>query len=118
MSKDEKHLHIKSATEIKQTPLENNEEIYKIKGKKQKKTSTKSKHKHTYEECLLLSEDKVCRATYCTLCGKIGDRFIFETVPYNDRFNRMLTDEEIIEKYKHLKSFEVDDTFLCKELKF
>jgi hypothetical protein len=48
MSKDEKHLHIKSATERKQTPLDNDTQSKNI-NKKSKPTQKKSKHKHDYQ---------------------------------------------------------------------
>lgn len=48
MSKDEKHLHIKSATEIKQVPIENDTQS-KSNKRKSKPTQKKSKHKHDYQ---------------------------------------------------------------------
>lgn len=47
------------------------------------KAKAKSKHKHHYEECLIqydidfLKEKCIHTAlgSYCTICGKIGDRF-------------------------------------------
>ena len=47
------------------------------------KSNHKSKHKHHYEECLIQYEFaftgkhhlNTSLHTYCTICGKIGDRF-------------------------------------------
>ena len=45
----------------------------------QKKPPKKAKHKHDYQPCILVYERKYDRkrpkvpATYCSICGKIGD---------------------------------------------
>ena len=46
------------------------------------KISKKSKHKHNYEECLIQCNSSIIKGhiitslhSYCTICGKIGDRF-------------------------------------------
>ena len=47
------------------------------------KSNRKSKHKHQYEECLIqynlnhINKDTIITSlqSYCTICGKIGDRF-------------------------------------------
>lgn len=92
--------------------LEN--DIPKHKKKKESsisKSNSKSKHKHEYAECLLV-EDKSktpYKATYCKICGKIGDLMLFDTVPYGNYEYRMLNANEMIEKYKDLKCFYVDN---------
>lgn len=42
------------------------------------KAKAKSKHKHRYEECLIqykLNNIFTDLRSYCTICGKLGDRF-------------------------------------------
>lgn len=46
------------------------------------KAKKKSKHKHQYEECLIQCNSSIRKGriitslhSYCTICGKIGDRF-------------------------------------------
>lgn len=77
---------------------EDKNEIPKYKKKMKSNTSKsnrKSKHKHHYEECLLYYKfsfgNKNCIHTelssYCTICGKIGDRF--------------KEDKSIVKNYEH-----------------
>ena len=99
------------------------EEIPKHKKKTKSNTSkskVKSKHKHQYEECLLQYDstftytNKTVRmtslASYCTVCGKIGDKLkddksivkdYYQII--NSPFGKVTTcisDEELYEKYK------------------
>lgn len=75
------------------------------------KSSTKSKHKHEYAECLLIHDKHPHRATYCKICGKIGDLYFFETMKTEDGLYLQLDDDEVFEKYKNLEKIEVDDIF-------
>lgn len=75
------------------------------------KSSTKSKHKHEYKECLLIEKEYPHRATYCKICGKIGDIHLFETEPYRDGMWKMLDYDEVYEKYKDLEKIEIEDIF-------
>ena len=75
------------------------------------KSSTKSKHKHKYVECLLIHNNHPHRATYCKICGKIGDLYFFDTEPYKDGMCRMLDYDEIFEKYKDLEKIEIEDVW-------
>jgi hypothetical protein len=86
-------------------------EIPKYKKRSLKPTTKKSKHKHLYEECLLIDvNEKVCRATYCLECGKIGNLFILETTDdVIGKYRRMLNKKEIMDKYKDLPKKYVDD---------
>lgn len=63
MSKDEKYLHIKSATEIKQTPITNDIQS-KSNKRKSKPSVKKAKHKHDYQ---IINIDK------SFISGKLGD---------------------------------------------
>lgn len=75
------------------------------------KSSRKSKHKHEYKDCLLIDRSKykhICKALYCTICGKIHDLRFGESVK-EGRWYRPLTNEEILEKYKDLEKIYVDD---------
>ena len=92
------------------------------------KANKKSKHKHQYQECLLQYEfnfaGKKCINTslssYCTICGKIGDRFKEEksivknykrTVDTSTgRCYQMISDEKLYERYHNkLSVFFVED---------
>lgn len=75
------------------------------------KSNTKSKHKHEYIECLLIENNRPHRATYCKICGKIGDIKFFETKSYKDGRCVMLNSDEVLEKYKNLEKMEVQDIF-------
>lgn len=60
------------------------------------KSNRKSKHKHQYEECLIQypitfagkSYTKTGLYNYCTICGKIGDRFP-ETELYKKHYHKL-----------------------------
>lgn len=73
------------------------------------KSSTKSKHKHEYKPCLLIHNKHPHRATYCKICGKIGDLQLFETELYRDGIWRLLDYDEIFEKYKDLEKYYIED---------
>ena len=94
------------------------------------KSNRKSKHKHHYEECLIQYRftfaGKTCLNTglhtYCTICGKINERFkenksivkdYVRTVdtPIGKCYSR-ISDEELYEKYHNkLPVFFVDDIY-------
>ena len=94
------------------------------------KSKEKSKHKHEYtEKCIIKyptpylkylngKEFSVYVTTYCKHCGKVGDSVSTYTEDYvHDEFlnrpiKRRMTDEEILEYYKDLPIFEVDDMFV------
>ena len=46
---------------------------------------------------------------YCKICGKIGEKYFFETVPTDNNMHRMLNSDEIYEKYKDLEQVQIDD---------
>ena len=77
---------------------------------KEKVRTSKSKHKHLYEPCLLKDDSNglYSRGEYCSICGKIGKVNYLESVP-SERpgFSRLLTSNEIKEKYKDLKTFTI-----------
>ena len=97
------------------------------------KAKKKSKHKHQYEECLIQYNLKIGLAnkparlitslcSYCTICGKIGDRFKEGKSIVTDYRQEILTsigicyqhitDEELYEKYHdRLPVFFVKDRF-------
>lgn len=90
-----------------------NEIPWYIKKKKSSasKSKEKSKHKHEYVECLLIHNQHPHRATYCKICGKIGDLYLFETEQCKDGMCRMLDYDEVYEKYKDLEKMEIEDIF-------
>lgn len=84
------------------------------------KIKKRSKHKHQYEECLIQYNMKIgliskptalttSLGSYCTICGKIGDRFKEENSIVKDyrrivetpigRCYQMISSEELYEKY-------------------
>lgn len=84
------------------------------------KAKKKSKHKHHYEECLIQYNMKIglinkpsilitSLVSYCTICGKIGDRFKKDKsivkdyertvdTPIGKRY-QMISCEELYERY-------------------
>ncbi len=84
------------------------------------KSNRKSKHKHHYEECLIqykwnfksnVFTDKIHTSlhSYCTICGKIGDRFKVDKSIVKDyirtidsskgKYHSRIPDEELYKKY-------------------
>lgn len=121
-------------------PNQEIQEIPKYLKSKQSNTSkskAKSKHKHYYEECLIQNkwnlksntftqEEKECIHTslssYCTICGKIGDKFKEDKSIVKDyrrtvdtpigKCYSLINDEELYEKYHDkLPVFFVEDIF-------
>lgn len=95
--------------------MDYNNEIPKyIKKKKSSvsKSKEKSKHKHEYVDCLLIEDDrKPYKATYCKVCGKVGDVKFFESGKTDHGTYRMLNEEEVFERYKNLPVIQVKDIF-------
>lgn len=96
------------------------------------KSNRKSKHKHHYEECLIQYRStfigKTCLNTdlytYCTICGKINERFKENKSIVKDyikevnspiskyKFYSRISDKELYEKYHDkLQVFFVDDIY-------
>lgn len=92
--------------------MENYDEIPKYRKKKPSKlkSASKSNHKHQYEDCLLVDEEnRPHKAQYCKICGKINNVNVFETEREDAGCFRMLTYDEVFQKYKSLKQFQVKD---------
>lgn len=110
-----------------------NQEIPKYLKSKQSnisKSNRKSKHKHQYEECLIQYNFRYANEnnlmtylhSYCTICGKIGDRFkedksivkdYIRTIdtPIGKCYSR-ITCEELYEKYHDkLPVFFIEDIY-------
>lgn len=74
------------------------------------KSKVKSKHNHEYVNCLLVKDnDRPYKATYCKICGKIGNINFFETERTENGYFRILDTDEVFEKYKDLERFYIDD---------
>lgn len=83
------------------------------------KSSRKTKHKHQYKGCLIKYPFKywneICNsvtiASYCTICGKIGENILHR--PVTERLKngllRMYNTEEILEMNNDLEVFEICD---------
>lgn len=104
------------------------------------KSNRKSKHKHQYEECLIQyrwnfksnifsqeQKDKIHTSlqSYCTICGKIGDKFKEENSIVKDyrrivetpivRCYQMISSKELYERYHDkMPVFFVEDIFKDK----
>lgn len=89
-----------------------NDEIPKYRKKRPSVSSAgkKSKHKHLYKECLLIAENSPHKAKYCIVCGKIGNIEFLESEKVNGGY-RILTDDEIYDKYKNIERFEIESIF-------
>ena len=75
------------------------------------KADAKSKHKHEYVDCLLVERENnyPYPASYCKICGKVGYSSCFEITENTDSgYRRLLSNEEIFEKYKELEQIKVD----------
>lgn len=78
------------------------------------KSNRKSKHKHHYEDCLLIKDAKPYKARYCCECGKIDSVCFFISIKDEEHSGyRVLTDDEVFEKYKDISQFYVEDIW-CK----
>ena len=89
-----------------------NNEIPKYRKKKpsKSKSAIKSDHKHQYDDCLLVDgENHPHKAQYCKICGKINNVKVFETEREDGGFYRMLTFDDVFEKYQRLKKFKGRD---------
>lgn len=92
------------------------------------KVNKKSKHKHLYEECLIrydyafMKPTITCLRSYCTICGKIGERFkndksvvsdyIRNGTAFGKTYDSYISSDELYEKYKDkLPVFKLDDMF-------
>lgn len=78
-------------------------EIPKYIKKKKKKKVNRADHKHEYKQCLLkLDHNFVIYnwATYCTICGRIGERTAFKVNISEDGKKEVLHSPDIYEKYK------------------
>ena len=95
------------------------------------KSNRKSKHKHHYEECLIQYNLKIrlinkppvlitSLGSYCTICGKIGDRFKEDKSIVKDyrrtvdtpigKCYQMISSEELYKRYHNkLPVFFVED---------
>lgn len=88
-------------------------EIPKYRKKKQKKTVKKSNHKHDYSKEVLIKR-KMRQGNYrynyakvCSICGKIGEENYFESKKVDgSNYDRLLSQEEILEKHKDLPIIE------------
>ena len=97
------------------------------------KSNRKSKHKHQYEECLIQYRStfigkthlNISLYTYCTICGKINERFKENKSIVKDYIRTVDTsigkcyshipDEELYERYKDkLPVFFVEDIWKDK----
>lgn len=97
------------------------------------KAKKKSKHKHQYEECLLQYHFKnsenthVTLKSYCTVCGKIGNKFAEEKSIVTDyrkvvdtpigKCYTLISEKELYEKYHNKMPVffinDLSDNYVC-----
>lgn len=89
--------------------MDNNETPkYRKKKPSKSKSASKSDHKHQYDDCLLIDEENhPHKAQYCKICGKINNVNVFETEREDGGLYRMLTFDDVFQKYKDLEQFQV-----------
>lgn len=68
-------------------------------------------HKHDFKECLFVENGHPHLGTYCTICGKIEKINSWEMMNLGNGLCRMLKDEEVFDKYRHLKQIKIKDIF-------
>lgn len=78
-----------------------------------KRKTKKSNHKHEYKGVLIKSDTQFGETYHygekCNVCGKINNEKFFETKrKEGSPFSIMLSQEEILDKYKDLKIVEKD----------
>lgn len=85
------------------------------------KSNRKSKHKHQYEECIIrykfsfMGKNNLHTelSSYCSICGKIGDRFseeksivddktIYKQLPNGWKYTTHMSGKEIYEQYHNI----------------
>lgn len=87
--------------------------IPRHKKKASKKKVNKSDHKHIYDKEVLIKSNSAfdkhhySHAKICSLCNKVGEEkfFISEKIE-GSNYYRMLTANEVLEKYKNLEIIE------------
>lgn len=103
---------------------------YKTTNSNISKSNRKSKHKHNYEECLIQHQSTFAGknriqthlCSYCTICGKIGDKFKENKSIVKDhtriidtsigRCYSRISNKELYEKYHDkMPVFFVEDIF-------
>lgn len=92
--------------------MDNYEEIPKYRKKKSSKSKSenKSNHKHQYKACLLVDDNnRPHKAEYCEICGKINNIQFFETIQSDNAAARLMTTDEIFQKYKDIVQFRIKD---------
>lgn len=71
--------------------------------RRKNKSAKKSDHKHIYKDILAKHDGRYVREERCEICGKTGLIRYFESERTESGNYRVLTSEEILEKYKDLE---------------
>lgn len=81
--------------------------------KRKKKRIKKADHKHTYKECLFFVDKykDYHRGSYCTICNKIGDMKLLESMSFGNGFSRILNNSEILSKYNDYEIINIENLF-------
>lgn len=90
-----------------------NDHETKYRKKRNKKRVKKADHKHTYKECLFFVNKcgDYHRGSYCTICNKIGDMKLLESISIGNGFSRILKNSEILSKYNDYEIINIEDLF-------
>lgn len=91
-------------------------ETPKYRKKREKKSLKKADHKHIYDLQVLFHRiskngfEFYCPGWLCSICGKQGDIQFFETEKTSNGYAwQLLTNDEILTKYKNLEIIEWRD---------
>ena len=90
-------------------------DIPKYRKKAKTNKAKKANHKHTYEPCLLICDNKPYLSQYCTICGRTNDTKFALYEKISDRAYRILNPEEIFKKYESLPRF-IISSILAKKV--
>ena len=75
------------------------------------KSNKKSNHKHIYNDCLFIVNDRPYKGMYCKICGKISSIKIYEFVRNTSGFLGIMNQDEVYEKYKNLEQIKIENIF-------
>lgn len=87
--------------------------------KKKIKSNKKASHKHEYKECILKEKNKdfYLLGNYCIICGKIGFTG-YDSIKLEDGRSRLMSTEELLEKYKEYEIIILENIFKDKYVKW
>lgn len=90
--------------------MQSGHEPTSYKKKSTKKKPKKSDHKHEYQRVIAVDKNfnLPFDAEKCCICGKINVRYMYFFEKTDRNFHRLLSCEEVKEKYPELEEVEID----------